>query len=114
MFQKTYIKQNRKRKGEFHLKQKVSLKWLANSDNSLAVKFRNGISDGLYKCALCCMFFEDDYEDSEGNVFKCNFNEISDKEIEHFQQMADGLGMDIKIVSLDNSKDTTKEVVQFT
>jgi hypothetical protein len=93
---------------------KVSLLWLAISNNPLAVSFRNGISSGSYRCILCCMFFEDNYEDSEGNVFKCNFNEISDKEIEHFQQMADTLRLDIKIVSLDNSKETAKEVVQFT
>lgn len=93
---------------------KVSLKWLAFSNDPLAVKFRGEISGGAHECALCCMFFGDEYEDEEGNRSPCRFDEICDDEIEHFQQMADGMCLDIKITSLTDSTDPTREVVQFT
>lgn len=94
--------------------QKVSLKWLAFSSDPLAVEYRRGIGEGSSECALCCMFFGDEYEDEEGNTSKCSFDEICDDEIEHFQQMADEMSLDIEIVSLEGKTDPTREVVQFT
>lgn len=92
---------------------KVSLRWLAYSNDPLAVKFRSGINGGSEECALCCMFFGDEYDDGE-HYSKCSFEEIDESEIEHFQQMADGMKLDIKITLLGDIKDAIKEVVQFT
>jgi hypothetical protein len=92
---------------------KVSLRWLAYSNDPLAVKFRGGISGGSEECALCSMFFEDDYDDGE-HISKCSFEEIHESEIEHFQQMADEMILDIKITSLGDIRNAIKEVVQFT
>lgn len=80
---------------------KVSLRWLQQSDVELAKSFRVAISQEANECALCCMFFEDDYIDSEGNQSRCKFEEIDVSEIEHFQQMATSFNYDIKIVQLE-------------
>lgn len=53
------------------------------------------------------MFFGDDYEDSEGNVSKCSFDEIDESEIEHFQQMADAFKIPVKITSLGGQVEET-------
>jgi hypothetical protein len=97
-------------------KKKVSLKWLAFSADPLAVKFRRDIDRGHRECALCCMFFGDDYTDTDDNTEACSFNEICENEISHFQQMANGEGFNIEIVSLEYLPEevTSREKVEFT
>ena len=91
---------------------KHSLRWLAKSDNPLALEARNAFS-GTEDCALCCMFFEIDYTDSDGNTSKCEFEEIFEDELEHFQQMADFYKVPVDIVALEYLPNESKEVVQF-
>lgn len=92
---------------------KVSLEWLAKSEAELPKEFRTAIdnfaTDTLRRdsklvnkdCCICAMFFEDIYQDSEGNEGECHFEELGEDDIPHFQQMAKHHGFDIKIVQIE-------------
>ena len=75
---------------------KVTLDWLRKSNAKLAKRFREVTSKTPPdECVLCAMFFGDEY-----NGEKCSFDEITEEEIEHFQQIADAGNVPIEIISL--------------
>ena len=69
---------------------RVSLEWLATSNHPLARRFRL-LASASSDCPLCSMFFSD-----KGYCF----DEITEDEVEHFQQIADSINLPIRIVRL--------------